>query len=48
MKIRTHISKALSLLTSAAIAVGCAGASGCRGKLGYQPGIAVKKPENIR
>ena len=26
----------------------CAGASGCREKLGYQPGIAVKKPENIR
>ena len=26
----------------------CAGASGCRGKLGYHPGIAVKKPENIR
>ena len=51
MKIRTHISKALSLLTSAAIAVGCISAlelPGCRGKLGYQPGIAVKKPENIR
>ena len=49
MKIRTHISKALSLLTSAAIAVGCIPALELPAAAeSSDTGIAVKKPENIR